>query len=272
MKKADIQKMASDAATPVGRRPTTESKREKAKRLRIAGKSYINSKGQNVPGKTIGPDCNCRLECYKKINEGKRQEIFEQFYALKSYDEQGSYLYGLIRKHDVKRKRALMSDGKFSTYKYHIRCNGKFIQVCKTAFANIHSISFKKIRNLCEKLDHDVLYPHDQRGKHGNRPSKIPAEIVDCIKNFILSVLQSDQLIEFIREDKTHQQCEINVSQLYKQYMKVHEPGAFDTNGMVQPRTNVIPHFIICISVSVVIDKQHTDSLTESLCCLFTWP
>jgi hypothetical protein len=224
--------IAFEVATSVNKRPTTESKREKAKRLRIAGESYINSKGQCVPEKSIGPDCKCRRSCYKKIDESKRLEIFQRFYGLKSYDEQGSYLYGLIRKHDVKRKsKALKSDGKFCTYKYHIRRKGKLVQVCKTAFANIHSISFKKIRNLCEKLDHDVLYPHDQRGKHGNRPSKIPAEIIECIKNFILSVLQSDQLVEFIREDKTHQQYEINISQLYKQYMKVYEPAAFDVNG-----------------------------------------
>ena len=55
-------------------------------------------------------------------------------------------------------------------------------QICKQAFANIHAITFKKIRMLSQKLDQNIMFPRDQRGKHMNRrkiSEQIKGEQVD---------------------------------------------------------------------------------------------
>lgn len=103
--------------------------KEKRKRLRIAGKEYINAKGEVVPEKQPGPDCKCRRRCYEKVSKAVRMKLFKGYYALQSHDEQNAYLFGLIRKVPIARKRAEGSTRRTCTFNYYIRVGGQETQV-----------------------------------------------------------------------------------------------------------------------------------------------
>ncbi|XP_066999751.1 uncharacterized protein [Anabrus simplex] len=211
-------------------RNQSEWKREKRKRSIIAGESHISVKGEFISRKEIGSDCKCKLKCYEKVDAITRQMLFDGFYSLKSYDEQNAYLFGLIRKHDVKRKKNLQSDRRTCTYKYYVRSQGKEIQVCKLAFAHIHAVSFRKIRTLSEKLDQNILFPRDGRGKHDNRPKRISQETVDLIKNHIFHIIKSEDLKKFMKEDKNRQMiAELNVAKLYVNFLQSYEREALNS-------------------------------------------
>ncbi|KAK7874457.1 hypothetical protein R5R35_001547 [Gryllus longicercus] len=214
-----------------------EWKREKRKRSIIAGESHYSVKGEFVSRKEIGSDCKCKLKCYEKVDCRLRQMLFEGFYSLKSYDEQNAYLFGLIRKHDVKRKKNINSDRRTCTYKYYVRNQGKEIQVCKMAFAHIHAISFRKIRTLSEKLDQNILYPRDGRGKHDNRPTRTSPKALEIIRKHILYIFKSGDFKKFIKEDKTHiLATEVNVAKLYLHFLQMYEQGAVDNlTGQLNP-------------------------------------
>lgn len=204
-----------------------EWKRVKQKTARIAGKEYLNVRGNYVPPRKIGPDCQCKLMCYKQVDEDTRNMIFESFYDLKSYDEQNSYLFGLIRKQDIKRKTKPLSARRTCTYKYYVRIRGRDINVCKVAFARIHAISAKKIRGLCEKLDQNILFPKDGRGKHSNRPQKIQPETQELIKRHMYSLLRSHDIRDYFKEDKNHPaSTELNITKLYKHFLQTYDPDA----------------------------------------------
>lgn len=103
--------------------------KEKRKRLRIAGKEYVNAKGSVVSEKQPGPDCKCRRKCYERVPKATRMKLFKGYYALKSHDEQNAYLFGLIRKVPIARKRAEGSTRRTCTFNYYIRIGGQETQV-----------------------------------------------------------------------------------------------------------------------------------------------
>ncbi|KAK8727473.1 hypothetical protein OTU49_009573, partial [Cherax quadricarinatus] len=104
-------------------------KKEKRKRAILAGQAYVNTKGELVGPRAIGPDCNCKNKCFLAVSDENRNAIFNGYYSLNSYDEQNAYLYGLIRRHDIQRKRKPVSERRTCSYKYYIRIKGKEIQV-----------------------------------------------------------------------------------------------------------------------------------------------
>ncbi|KAF2352110.1 hypothetical protein FHG87_017137 [Trinorchestia longiramus] len=199
--------------------------KSRRKKAILSGQSYTNTRGKVVSSKRIGPNCNCRNKCFHEVNEESRKKIFNGFYNLKSYDEQNSYLYGLIRRHAVLRKRHLNSVKRACSYKYYVRIQGREVQVCKRAFASIHSISDKKIRTLCLKHEQSVMFPRDNRGRHCNRPKKVSSAVVRLVKQHIVEVLSGTTASDFMKADK-HQMPHVNVTKLYRNFLSQHESQA----------------------------------------------
>ncbi|XP_064079025.1 uncharacterized protein LOC135196261 [Macrobrachium nipponense] len=202
-------------------------KKEKRKRAILSGQAYVNTKGELVGPRAIGPNCNCKNKCYNQVSDENRNMIFRGYYSLNSYDEQNAYLYGLIRRHDIQRKRQPVSERRTCSYKYYVRIKGKEIQVCKKAFANIHGISDKKIRTLCIKHEQNILFPKDNRGRHQNRPKKVTPELITLIKHHILKMLSGPNGSDFIKTDK-NQGPDVNISKLHKSFLQQYEPEAID--------------------------------------------
>lgn len=204
----------------------SEWHKQKQKRLRIAGLEYINVNGKVVPQKKPGPDCNCRRRCFQKVPEDVRLRTFQGFYSMKTHDEQNAYLFGLMRQVDVKRKRVKNSSRRTCTFEYFVRVKGRETQVCQTAFKNIHAVSERKVRVLCKKMDDGIMFPSDNRGKNSHRRSgevRLPADIIDQIKNHIYSIVHTHRLKDFIRLDKIAG-LEINISKMWKDYIKSYDP------------------------------------------------
>ncbi|KDR17003.1 uncharacterized protein LOC110832095 [Zootermopsis nevadensis] len=237
-------------------RNPSEWKREKRKRLRVAGKAYVNSRGDIVDERKIGEDCRCRRKCYALVTEEERHKLFVGYYSLNSHDEQNAYLFGLIRKTEIARKRSKESDRRTCSYKYFVRTKGKEIQICRLAFAHIHGISPHKIRILCQKQDQNIMFPRDGRGKHDNRPRKVSTETLTQIKDHIYSIIKSDRVRDFLKEEK-HNGPDLNITKMWKDYLEQFDPNFYvlhlgnekinmshPTNGIEVPHEGVsLPGF-----------------------------
>lgn len=93
------------------------------KNKRVKGEPYVNVAGILKPGQNIGNNCNCKLKCFDNIGHEGCTEIFRNFYAMISKDLQDAYLYGLIEKIEVQRKRPRSGDGhgKNASFVYKVR-------------------------------------------------------------------------------------------------------------------------------------------------------
>jgi len=240
-------------------------KRVQRKTRRVAGQEYVNTRGQLVQPKQMGQPCGCRIKCYSMVDEETRSAIFRGFYALNSYDEQNAYLFGLIRRKELLRPNSLVvSERRTCSYQYFVRSKGREIQVCKQAFANIHAISFKKIRTLSQKLYQNVMFPRDQRGKHGNRPSKISDETKDQVRSHICDVLNSKELRAFVKEDKVTG-VDLNLSKMHKNYLKRHEPEAFEDLELGKLLADHQPRVKIWLYSNIYHSEFRCGSLASSL-------
>jgi hypothetical protein len=171
-----------------------ECARKSSKQLRVSGKRHNNTKGMITGSKSAGNDCKCRNQCYVNVPESSRQVIFQNFHKLKSHNEQNSYLFPLIRRTEIKRKRNVASNRRSCTFHYFVNLKRNEVQICKEAFANIHGISMNKIRVICGKIEQNITDPSDERGRHGNRPNKVSLQTTQLIKHHINSVIESDNV------------------------------------------------------------------------------
>ncbi|CAH1100894.1 unnamed protein product [Psylliodes chrysocephalus] len=139
----------------------------KRKRKRDLGLSYINKKGNEIENRKLGSPCGCKKNCRQKL-QGK-EEIFHSFWNM-----------------EKKTKKEV--SGRKCTILYHIKVNGEDITVCKAEFLAVHGLqkSQKRIQLLCHKITMGSVTPQrDQRGKHLNRPIKIPDETIQTVRDHI---------------------------------------------------------------------------------------
>ncbi|CAG0915861.1 unnamed protein product [Notodromas monacha] len=191
--------------------------RERRKQARIEGRPYVNSKGKLVEARQMGSDCGCRRKCFAKVPLTVRAAIFNEFYRLGSYDEQNAYLYKLIRRGKPSRQRGKdPAKARGNSYQYFVGVHGVDVQVCREAFAHIHAVSAHKIRILCRKMERNVAYPRDERGKHDNR-KKTPSETLNKIRSHIRSLVESGRLQEFVREPAG---AGMNICKMWKDFLK----------------------------------------------------
>jgi hypothetical protein len=95
----------------------------------------------------------------------------------------------------VKTKGAAMKLGRQRqlrsfTAEYHLKAGGRRYRVCLKAFQAILGIGSKQIKLLNSYSwahPQGALVPADMRGKHANRPNRIPGDVVAQIDAHILS-------------------------------------------------------------------------------------
>ncbi|KAJ8888488.1 hypothetical protein PR048_007979 [Dryococelus australis] len=128
-----------------------------------------------------------RFHCFEKIPEADRRQIMENFNDMASKNEQG-----LIALHMIARRHPRVSNHDNSkdhaaSYTYKVCLAGKDVPVCHKAFVSIHGISKHRVNRLQQSLTITGQYPKDQRGRHENRPTKIPNAVMHLIKCHINS-------------------------------------------------------------------------------------
>lgn len=167
------------------RRPETW-KRKKAAKCRERGEEYISYKGTLVPAKKVntGILCSekCPLKCSEKISIEERHTLFKSFYSM-DVNSKNVFLFKSIVIQNVKRFRADAQKHKTASFKYKIFLDRTEKFVCKRAICAIFAIGRKKLQLIQEKIKKGACSPSaDARGKHDNRPNRIPFEVVEFVK------------------------------------------------------------------------------------------
>lgn len=111
---------------------------------------------------------------------------------MRNKDEQDSHLCGLIALHSIARRRQRTANEDTqkphsAAYTYKLRIAGTDIPVCKKAFISIHGIGKHRLSRIQQSLVMTGKSPIDQRGRHGNRPTKITNEMKNIVEYHINS-------------------------------------------------------------------------------------
>jgi len=145
----------------------------------------------------LGPDYKCkRYRCFENISDEEKKRVIREFNNLGNYNDQSKYLCGLITVLPVMRRRSRLSDDdaqyNLASYVYRVRifCDGKLedTPVCIKAFVSLHGTSMKRVQTLRESLSSTEIIPIDKRGKHKNRPRKLPDETLNKMDDFLKSL------------------------------------------------------------------------------------
>lgn len=158
-----------------------------SKKRKAHGRVSDVAKKLRLQSHETGENCGCtKLKCFSTISDNIKKKIINDFNLLQSYDEQNSYLAGLITLIPVQRRRPRKPENEVenfnqSSYKYRVRCaneadDAQDIQVCYKAFLSLHGITGRRVQTIQNYLKVSGRVPKDGRGKHKNRPLKLSEE------------------------------------------------------------------------------------------------
>ena len=155
-----------------------------------------------------------------------KERDFSEFYKLKSHESQNKYLYGLMSKQPVKRKRGnRSSESRSHTIAYRVRLrDGSHVQVCKKTFCDLHVVSKRRVEILLKKLCAGLLAT-DERGKHSNRPHAIQNVVKERIREHIKSFPKRTS--HYSRNDnrkRAYLSENLSISRMYRLYLDKYEP------------------------------------------------
>lgn len=152
--------------------------------MRNSGKEYVTKTGVRKDGKKFeNVDCMCPKKCITSFTENERKETFDSFWNLEDFNSQNSFLYALVQKTTVNRKRPKDRSraGKNVSFKYFIKSSIKTQSVCKKYFLKTFQISDGRLYR-CQSKD-DVSQCKDKRGTTSSRKLD-DSDIVAHIESF----------------------------------------------------------------------------------------
>lgn len=138
------------------------------------------------------PPCGqkCRLKCSDRIDDSKRLEIFNAFWALGDRQLQRMYVLSNSAKITPRYKYTNAENLRNPNHGFYFFVHDEKVRVCKTFFINTLDISHKMIRNVLVHLESKQtggFIKDDQRGKHKNDKTASD-ELINDITNFINSI------------------------------------------------------------------------------------
>ncbi|XP_046684661.1 uncharacterized protein LOC124370420 [Homalodisca vitripennis] len=165
------------------RRPD-QWKRKKGSIARNKGEGYTDRTGKNHQPKQVRDfNHNCRYEC-SDIPQEKRQEIFNEYWALGNWELQSAFLNSVILHHSPHQTRANNEH-----YNKSVSCQYFFVgkRVCKEFFLKTIDISNKRVMNIVKRkqLSGTSISPRDKRGKK-IPPNKTNPEKLEFVKEHIM--------------------------------------------------------------------------------------
>lgn len=178
-----VKKKRKDSPSTKGKkriRSPEKWQRNVRRRKKAQGEMHTSAKGMLVWPRSIGATCKCRLQCFELIGDEKIRKLFEEFNKISDKQKQDIYLAGLILPQNVARRRGQAGKEKEISFKYKVRINGQEYPVYKNALWSIHGVSKFRIENVAKSLNYNVLPQPDMRGRHLNRPNRIPDNIIRC--------------------------------------------------------------------------------------------
>ena len=194
-------------------------KRNKRRDLWNKGQEYESlakdPEKRHVAAKQMGRRCDCSLHCWDRVNGENRQKLFSGFYSLGSYDLQNIYLVGCIKVLPIKCRYGASNRHRYSR-QYYVNVGGESVHVCQKAFLSIHAVSHGRVDWALrgQKLN-GGMPKTDQRGKHTNRPNRIPGEDIQAVKTHIETFPR--YISRYSRKDNPDREYlspELNISRL----------------------------------------------------------
>ena len=182
-------KTISDTRGRKRKRNIAQWKKNVRKNSRLQGKTYIRNSGKMASEVKEGPSCNCSKKCFHKIKAGDRKNFRHRFYSLPDFTSQRLYISNCISVSQPARKYTKAENSRRTkTFLYKIAIDGEEISVCKQALVSILGITVSRLQYICELIKQHGTPPEDKRGKHNNRPNKIPYERREMVRIFINSL------------------------------------------------------------------------------------
>lgn len=203
----------------------------KTKKRPITGRISDVSRKMKVKGYTTGENCKCkRFACFDIISLEERNQLISKFNEYNSFNDQNSYLSGLISVVPVQRRRNRKAENEArfndSSYAYRVRVirNEKAIEipVCYKAFLSLHGVTNRRIQSIKKSLLNIGTFKPDQRGKHTNRPSKISLETTNCVISFLKSLKGRKAHYSLKVSSKIYLSEDLNIKKLHNMYASKH--------------------------------------------------
>ena len=126
---------------------------EKPRKKRVCGSKKAQAKRARRSSHETGENCNCkRFNCFISVSDDERAHIIAQFNAMKTKDEQDSFLSSCIVLMPIQRRLRKSHDKaqpRDTAVKYFISLNrngsNQRVQICASAFTSFFGISRKRV-------------------------------------------------------------------------------------------------------------------------------
>lgn len=168
---------------------------------RNSGNEYFTKKGKFVPKKSFKFHiCSCTNDC-KTINFEERQDIFDKYWGMQSWQAQSNFILSATVISNPKRMTTPLSrKQKSRSFYFHTK------RVCKTVFLNTLGITNKRLDYCLNKKSSSKFCSPDKRGKitpnkTSNSKTKHIREFLDSIPKYKSHYTQSDKV--YFHEDLT---------------------------------------------------------------------
>lgn len=200
-----------------------------AKKRKKLGRVSDVAKELRLQSNVPGSDCECkRLKCFTQVTEDARNKILQQFNELPRYDEQNSYLAGLISLIPIQRRRPRKPENEVanfndSSYHYRVRVLQEDeasidVQICYKAFLSIHGITGRRVQTIQSSLKMSGFAPVDGRGKHSNRKHALSKEIVELVMKHISSFKSRSSHYSMNKTKKIYLPEDLSVIKIYNMF------------------------------------------------------
>lgn len=142
--------MEEDAKTPQEEekdRDVDNWKRNRRKRLRNSGQSYINSHSIHVPRRKVRErNCaSCRYKCNQNFPEPVRESIFQHYWEMGDAARQKDFIVNLVIKRGKRNSEQISR--RTHSFEYYLTFEGRQIRVCKDFFLKTLDMSEKFARS-----------------------------------------------------------------------------------------------------------------------------
>jgi hypothetical protein len=192
------------------------------------------------------PPCGCGLRCFHRIGRKTRKNTRSTFQGLDRAQQKG-YMRALIDLHPVKfvgkalqiRKR----NQRLYTAQYHLQVASKRHHVCLKAFLGILGVGSKQVKNLNAYVwanPGGALVPEDGRGKHANRPNRIPSSVVAQIDTHIKAFPREDSHYSLHTNNK-YLSPDLSVGIMHRLYLAKYEPHVLPNQEQDEGKADAEP-------------------------------
>lgn len=204
--------------------------------------------------------CSCRKQCFNKINENDRYEIFQTFWKkTSSWEQRRQFLAQSIAYSSIERQRSrngTQLGRRCFNYSYFLNVDGKNIDICKTMFLRTLSIS--------EKIVHgSIKYTQDSPGGliPTNNELQSARKLNEEKRNIVMEHINLFPPIEShytrARSSKKYLNPVLNIETMYKLYLKWCNDKELSKDKLVKCS---MYRFIFCTEFNFSFKKPNLDT------------